>query len=103
MLGATLQGAAASSGRVKVVTRITVIDRQDISASQLVREIFDPFQGHEVHFSFVRWVRMSRNGFDMPTEIRIYDWHGDETKPIAGFDHAPLLPIRCSRGPAGRV
>src|ERR1044071_5317257 len=97
MLDATLQGAAASFGCVKVIARITVIDRQDISASQLLREIFDPFQGREVHFRFVRWVRMSRNCFEMPTQLSIRNWRCDEIESIGGLDHAPFLPIHRSR------
>src|SRR5437762_6802394 len=93
MLGATLQGAAASFGRVKVIARVTVIDREDISASQLLSDLFNPFQGREVHFSFVRSVRMSRNCFEILAQLSIRNFRCDEIESIGGLHHAPFLPL----------
>ncbi len=55
MMRIGLQRAAASLGRIKFIPRMSVIDRQDISASQLWREALDPSQGGEIHFGFVRF------------------------------------------------
>src|ERR1700730_1409104 len=92
MVRVALQRAAASFGRVKVVTRITVIDRQDISANQLLREAFDPFQGREIHFRLVRLVQMSGDCVEMQAQLCICNWRRDETESIAGLDYTSFLP-----------
>src|SRR5947207_7816706 len=103
MLGATLQRATPSFGRVKVITRVTVIDSEDISASQLLRDIFDPFQRSEVHFRLVRPTQISVNCGEMPAQLRLLDWGCDESEPVARFDHASFLPISRGRSLGSRV
>src|SRR5205823_13979557 len=70
MLRTNLQGSRRSVRRVEFITRIPVIDYDDVTARELARDIVDPIERSEIHFGLIRR-RPSRQFLQMISELWI--------------------------------
>ena len=95
----TLQRAARAFRRIKLVARVTVIDRQDKSASEFPRHGFNPFQRREIDLGLVRRGQIRGNLCDLPAQILVADWFGHESKTVARFLR-PIVPATRSQSAA---
>src|SRR5204863_9294719 len=92
MLLANLQGSLRSVPCVKFITRIPVIDYDDVTARELARDIVDPIERSEIHFGLIRR-GMNGQSLQMISEVWIAYRLMEECKLIASQGDKLRHPI----------
>src|SRR5439155_25958984 len=92
MLRTNLQGSRRSVRRVEFITRIPVIDYDDVTARELARDIVDPIERSEIHFGLIRR-RPSRQFLQMISQLSIAYRLIEDCKLIAIQGDKLLQPI----------
>src|SRR5688572_19405155 len=92
----TLQRAARSFRRIKLLARVAIIDDQHKSARELPRHAFHPFQGPEIDLCLVRGRQIWRNLCELPAQFLILDWFGEESKSVVRLPHESIIPLGIS-------
>src|SRR5437773_10088416 len=92
MLRANLQGSLRSVPCVEFITRIPVIDCDDVTACELARDIVDPIERSEIHFGLIRR-GMNGQSLQMISELWIAYRLMEECKLVAIQGDKLLQPI----------
>src|SRR6266568_4023834 len=92
MFRTNLQGSPRPMRRVKLITRITVVGYDNVTARELARDIVDPIERREIDFGLIR--RGTSGQFlQMISQLSIANRLIDESKLVAIQGDKLLQPI----------
>ena len=94
-----MERPARSFRRIKLLARISVVDRKNKSTRQLFGDVLDPVKRCEVDFGFVLIISGQRDSFEIRAQWLVIDWLSDKNKIVAGIRDKLFLP--CTAGTAG--